>query len=255
MTFVCLESHLGFKTLSLTEIGTKGGSNAHGRTHMTQLVRTVDCSVPPTRTTLEACASLGISLRRTTRLRRDSAYRVAAAEVHATLKRGQIALLTGPSGCGKTGMLLALANRLRRSTPEAVVVARSSDESAMSVVEHVAASCAGGWPRAMGLLARAGLADGLLLARTARELSDGQRSRLMLALAMGEAEQRLERAGSRRVTVLVDEFASNLDRVTARGVCRTLRRWVNRNRRVRVVVATSHADVRAWLSPETVWHG
>lgn len=244
---------------------------------MTELVRTVECSAVPGRATLEACASVGISLRRVSRVRRDAAYRVGAADVDARLRRGQIGLLTGPSGCGKTGVILALAERLRRNAREAVVVARlerdgtrdinqakrakegaeedSSDESATSVVEMVAETCGGGWPRAMGLLARAGLAEGMLLARTARELSDGQRSRLMLALAMGEAEQRLERGSARRVTVLVDEFASSLDRVTARGVCRTLRRWVKRNRRVRVVVATGHADVRGWLGAEVVWGG
>ena len=79
--------------------------------------------------------------------------------------------------------------------------------------------------------------------------------------------------------IMIDEFASTLDRTTARCVCRALRRWVMRcgalkhgehgehrggradrigvrNRfeepEVRVVVASAHDDIAAWLEPELI---
>ncbi|MCE7973809.1 MAG: hypothetical protein DYG92_05690, partial [Leptolyngbya sp. PLA1] len=94
-------------------------------------------------------------------------------------------------------------------------------------------------------LARAGLGEPALFARTPRELSEGERFRLRLALALHESQS----DPSSQPLLLIDEFASALDRVTARTLCVCLRRWAARHR-VRVVCATAHDDVAGWLSPD-----
>ena len=74
--------------------------------------------------------------------------------------------------------------------------------------------------------------------RTPRELSEGQRHRLALAHAVAS-----------RGPVLIDEFASTLDRLTAMGLCISLARWARSCGRS-VVGATAHDDVVEWLRPD-----
>lgn len=52
-------------------------------------------------------------------------------------------------------------------------------------------------------------------------------------------------------TIIIDEFASTLDRPTAAGLCRTLRRWASESG-VRVVCITAHDDVLEWLGPRVL---
>jgi len=91
------------------------------------------------------------------------------------------------------------------------------------------------------------LGEATILPRRVSELSEGQKFRLRLAAGMQRAL-----GGRGSATLMVDEFAASLDRVTARSVAHTLARWVRRERSVRLVVATAHDDVLEWLGPDAL---
>ncbi len=112
----------------------------------------------------------------------------------------------------------------------------------------------------MRLLAGAGLADAWVMLSRARRLSAGEAWRLALARAMGKAERTQHAAGTSAVaepstrharTLLIDEFASVLDRHTASVLARLVRRWA-RASGVRVICATAHDDVLEPLGPDAI---
>jgi ABC-type ATPase with predicted acetyltransferase domain len=98
------------------------------------------------------------------------------------------------------------------------------------------------------LLAGVGLADAQAWLRPANRLSDGQQFRFRLARAIDFAER-----ASHPVTLVCDEFAALLDRVTACVVAASLRRTIDRSSgRLAAIVATSHDDIERPLKPDVV---
>ena len=170
---------------------------------------------------------------------------------------GEITLLTGGSGGGKSRLLRAIRDGLPPThhwiepaaitLGDACVVDRVCDEL------DAAAPAGSRVEAALELLSRVGLAEAWTYLQTPAELSDGQRWRLLLALAVARA---LRGSTDRElVTVIaIDEFAALLDRVTARVVARSLRRLLDRPGlpRLAAVVATSHDDLTAALSPDRI---
>ena len=191
----------------------------------------------PVPRTLRACAPFGLILARGRR-RDDAGVRDGRAACATALVRhlapGGCALVTGPSGAGKSFLLREVAHRVRRAG--GVVIRPRQPTGRMSVVERVP----GALPVALRRLAAAGLAEAMVFARAVDELSEGQRWRLSVALALARADAA---PAGRAVWLLVDELASTLDRTTARGVCGTLTRLIARGRRVRLLAATAHEDV------------
>lgn len=153
---------------------------------------------------------------------------------------GQIILISGPSGsgkstllrqcrrqCGKAGWLDLAALRLR---PRAVV-----DLFPSLSVENT-----------LELLSRFGLAEAHTYLLRPGELSDGQRWRLRLAMALHRASRR------KQTCVACDEFAAMLDDVTARIVARRLRRIVEPSSGMSAVLATCRNDLTDALRPDVV---
>ncbi|MCC7388035.1 MAG: hypothetical protein IT431_04620 [Phycisphaerales bacterium] len=156
---------------------------------------------------------------------------------------GAVVLCTGPSGCGKSTLLRAVGDAARaRGTPviDASALLRAAAPG-RPVIDLVPLPVG----RAMRVLAGAGLGEATLWARSRSELSEGQRARLGLALAMAGAGV----LGPRPSLVVLDEFCSTLDRVTARCVAHTLRRWAGASPCV-VLCATAHEDLLADLAPD-----
>ena len=155
------------------------------------------------------------------------------------VRRGQIMLITGASGSGKSRLLARLRRKLRR---------RWIDLRRVRLPRRAVADlfCPASTPKALQQLSRVGLAEAHCFVARPRQLSVGQRWRLRLAVAL-EQLRRMKRGA----TLLCDEFAAPLDRVTAAIVCRLLRRQVTRLR-VAAVVASARADLVSSLQPDIV---
>ncbi|HMN39849.1 MAG TPA: ABC transporter ATP-binding protein [Phycisphaerales bacterium] len=168
---------------------------------------------------------------------------IAAAHLDQRLRPGQIALIHGPSGCGKSTLLRAVAGVIVQRSGVVIAPPDLAPLMARRVIDLLVES-AEGVNQALRTLAAAGLADAMIPARFARELSDGQRARLAIALAMHAA------GAHPRATLLIDELASTLDDATGEGLCITLARWVRRTPTVRLIAATARDNAHTWLAPD-----
>ncbi|HED54592.1 MAG TPA: hypothetical protein ENJ00_10395 [Phycisphaerales bacterium] len=161
--------------------------------------------------------------------------RRSARTINSALKPGGIALITGPSGAGKSLILAHLASLCERVVLPPVV----SKHRRRAVIDLFAMPV----HESLSLLASAGLADANIFVTPAGSLSEGQRARLSLALAIEQAER-----ARAPVTILADEFASTLDRTTAGALSGCYRRRLRSP--VRLVVASAHDDLLEPLAPD-----
>lgn len=207
------------------------------------LIRTLDTCATPTPKLLEACAIFGLAIRHTPA--NPNAARptldAGALILHQAALPGSLTLLQGPSGSGKSTLLAAMAAIARRAGHTVIEASpMAPTEEHTSIIDCIA----GPLPDTFRTLANAGLADATLFARTPRQLSEGERARLNLARALALAAAAPPHSP---ITLIVDEFASVLDRTSARCLCHALHRWRRIALHVRLVLATAHEDVRAWL--------
>ncbi len=200
------------------------------------------------RRVLRALAAFGLSIDDTIRSHcagRGEWRRRAARIVSG---RARVTAIVGPSGSGKS-TLLHEVERLAMNGGERVVRAgreRAGPEQAIVAMPHTTLG------EAISLLARVGLAEPRLFGLGPGELSDGQRARYMLALAIRDAMDALRRgAPGGTVWLLIDEFGSGLDVVTARGVASAMARLVRRHAGIRLVVCVHDDRVLPWLEPES----
>jgi len=130
--------------------------------------------------------------------------------------------------------------------------------------------------QALKVLSAAGLADAFLLLRTPQELSDGQRWRLRLALAIENVHCGLRNADcglngnsstpaavpsslsnpqsairNPQSVLVADEFCSTLDRLCARAVAYRVRRMASREG-VTILAASAHDDLLGDLAPDVL---
>ena len=148
---------------------------------------------------------------------------------------GQVMLVTGPSGAGKTSLLRRLQGR--HETACFTDLADVAWQDGL-VIDQFGDDIEG----ALALLARFGLGEARTYLRPPSALSDGQRWRLRLARAVHGAPA--------SATLIADEFAAVLDRVTAHVVSRALRRAIDASRQIGAIVATSHDDLTDALLPD-----
>jgi len=89
------------------------------------------------------------------------------------------------------------------------------------------------------LLATCGLGEAPLMLRTPQELSDGQRYRFALALAISRKPK----------WIVADEFAALLDRTTAKVIAHNVRRLADRYG-IGFLLATAQNDIETDLEPD-----
>jgi ABC-type ATPase with predicted acetyltransferase domain len=152
---------------------------------------------------------------------------------------GQILFLSGPSGSGKSSLLRAM----QTIATDQIWIDLSRIELPEEPLVDCFKTCS--LEDALETLSRVGLAEAWTYLRTPLELSDGQRWRFRLAMA-------LEIARENRVKsplLVCDEFASLLDRVTAAVVARSVRRLIDRQN-FAAIVASAHDDFLRALKPD-----
>jgi len=165
------------------------------------------------------------------------------APIELALSPGTVTLITGPSGSGKTSIMRAVRQTAQRDGRRLIDVDRVK-LTARPAVDLLGCDA----PSAMRALAQAGLAEAKCFIRRPNELSQGQRERLALAVAMDRAAKQ-----GANTLLYADEFAARLDRATARSVSRSFSNSVRRDGRIAAIVATSHDDLEESLRPnETV---
>ncbi len=173
---------------------------------------------------------------------------VIAQNLDLPIGPGQVVLFTGPSGSGKSSLMREAARQLADAAPAPALADDSQPSQTSPVVLDIDALPTGdqllidSLPvdaiEAMQLLALCGLSEARLLLRRPTELSDGQRYRYRLALAVSRNPG----------WVLADEFTATLDRTLARVVAFNLRRLAERTG-IGFLLATTHEDVIEDLSP------
>lgn len=161
------------------------------------------------------------------------------------LRPGTITLISGASGAGKSTLLRATraAHPDRRWIDLAEMTPSAAPDAPL-------VDCFADLPlrAALALLAQVGLGEAWTYLRTPAELSEGQRWRFRLALALHEAA----RAKDGSPVIACDEFAAVLDRVTAAVVAHRLRRAIDALPHAAAVVATSHEDLEPALAVDVV---
>lgn len=170
-----------------------------------------------------------------------------ALDALSRLAPGSVALVVGPSGAGKSTLLRAALRAREGRHPVNASRLRLADAPAVDLAARACAASRAhdGADRAMRLLARVGLAEARVFVTPAHRLSEGERARLRLALAISRAR----RSGVNAVSC--DEFLATLDRFTAKGVAGAVARLA-RERGVSLLLATSHDDLERTLRPDLV---
>jgi ABC-type ATPase with predicted acetyltransferase domain len=165
---------------------------------------------------------------------------------------GEILLITGPSGAGKSSLLRAIRS-ITKHTVHWIDLDRVRPRRERPVIDLFGRTSL---MRVLEMLSRVGLAEVWTYLRTPRQLSEGQRWRLRLAMAMLRAKRsarspRRPQCRSPRSIIVCDEFAALLDRITAAIVARMLRRAISSTEQS-AIVATSHEDLIRALGPDAI---
>ncbi len=159
---------------------------------------------------------------------------VIAQGLELPIEPGDVACFTGASGSGKSSLMRAAAKSLSEDHNQSVVNLDDLELGNRILIEALPVPVY----EAMGILSACGLSEARLLLRTPKELSDGQRYRFRLALAMAQ----------KPAWIVADEFSATLDRTLAKVVAFNLKRLAQRTG-IGFLLATTHEDILTDLSP------
>ncbi|WP_100374752.1 hypothetical protein [Bacillus sp. FJAT-45037] len=149
-------------------------------------------------------------------------------EREVIITKDDITYITGYSGSGKSYLLNLFLNHTNATTLKEPV------NKSTAIINIIGQS----FTDAINLLSQVGLSEAYIYLKNYTELSDGQKFRFKLAKALE----------SNPAIIVVDEFLTNLDRLTAKVVAYNLQK-ICRRKKIKLVVATPHDDLVSSLSP------
>ncbi|MFQ5734917.1 MAG: ABC transporter, partial [Planctomycetaceae bacterium] len=142
----------------------------------------------------------------------ETGRHVIAEGLELPIRSGDVVCFTGASGSGKSSLMRAVVEQLRGAA--AVMNADDLELPETILVEAIDLPVEESLP----LLSSCGLGEAHLLLRTPQELSDGQRYRFRLALALSRKPN----------WIVADEFSATLDRTLAQVVAFNVHRIADR---------------------------
>jgi ABC-type lipoprotein export system ATPase subunit len=167
----------------------------------------------------------------------ETGRHVIADGLELPIAAGDVVAFTGPSGSGKSSLMRAAAATLADS--DAAGAGSVVHADALDLGDEILVDALGLPVReSLSLLASCGLGEARLLLRRPRELSDGQRYRFRLALALARKPR----------WVVADEFTATLDRTLAQVIAFNIRRLADRTG-TGFLLATTHEDIVTDLAP------
>lgn len=149
--------------------------------------------------------------------------------------QGDIVYLSGPSGAGKSVIL----GELQRSIPAAdrVNLDQIKLPGNKALIDCIDADLLD----SLKILSLAGLNDCFCIINQPRNLSNGQKYRFRLAMALA----------MKKKFVFADEFCSELDRITAAVISHNIYKFAKRTGTI-FILASSHDDILLDLSPDVL---
>jgi len=148
---------------------------------------------------------------------------------------GNVVYITGPSGAGKSVLLKELEKTIPAS--DRVNLARIKLPRDKALIDCID----GDLLTSLRTLSTAGLNDCFCILNEAGKLSDGQKYRFRLAMALA-AEKKF---------VFADEFCSELDRITAAVISYNIHKFAKRTGTV-FILASSQDDILLDLAPDVL---
>ncbi len=158
-----------------------------------------------------------------------------AIDCRLEINDGDIVYITGPSGAGKSILL----GELEKSDPASDKV--NLNEIKLSDNKSVIDCIDGDFLQALKLLSITGLNDVFCVLNQPANLSNGQKYRFRLAMALA----------SEKKFIFADEFCSELDRITAAVISYNIQRHAKRTG-VIFILASSHEDILLDLAPDVL---
>jgi ABC-type ATPase with predicted acetyltransferase domain len=201
------------------------------------VTKTLSWSVPKdkngclTEKSAKVCRMFGLTL---DRIDKRSVSHSCTLEIND----GDIVYITGPSGAGKSVLLRQLESTIGKSHESDCVnldrIELPRDKTVIDCIE-------GDFLSTMRTLSTAGLNDVFCILNKPANLSDGQKYRLRLAMALS----------AKKKFVFADEFCSNIDRITAAIIAFNVHKFANRTGTI-FILASSHDDFLLDLLPDVL---
>ncbi len=151
------------------------------------------------------------------------------------INSGDIVYITGPSGAGKSVLMGELEKAVQAA--DSVNLTNIELPSDKTVIDCIDAGLLAG----LRLLSTAGLNDCFCILNQPSNLSEGEKYRFRLAMAMA----------AKKKFVFADEFCSELDRITAASVSHQLRKFADKTGTT-FILASSHEDTLLDLAPDVL---
>ncbi len=165
----------------------------------------------------------------------ESAAADLAHNCQLEINDGDIVYITGPSGAGKSVLLRELEKSVPASDKVNLAgIKLPSDRTLIDCID-------GDLLASLKTLSIAGLNDVFCVLNQPSNLSDGQKYRFRLAMALATGKK----------FVLADEFCSNLDRITAAVISYNVHKFAKRTG-VTFILASSHDDILLDLAPDVL---